>query len=54
MTDLICQMGTCKPVQGDTIVYRDTDHLTVAFADQLMAGLTTALQTILVTYPASS
>lgn len=54
MTDLICQTGTCKPVQGDTIVYRDTDHLTVAFADQLRAGLTTALQTILVTYSSSS
>ena len=54
MTDLICRMGTCNPVQGDTIVYRDTDHLTVDFAGQLMPGLTTALKTILGTYPHSS
>ena len=54
LTDLICQAGTCKPIQGETIVYRDTDHLTVDFAGQLMPGLTSALQTILGTYPHSS
>lgn len=47
LTDLLCQMGTCKPVQGDTIVYKDFDHLTSDFTGSLMTGLTTALQTIL-------
>ncbi|HMS84474.1 MAG TPA: acyltransferase family protein [Nitrospira sp.] len=47
MTDLICQSGTCQPIQGDTIVYRDTDHMTTDFAGHLIAGLTNALQIIL-------
>jgi hypothetical protein len=47
MTDLICQMGSCKPIQGTTIVYSDTDHLTNDFSSQLMASLTTVLRTIL-------
>ena len=50
MTDLLCQMGTCKPVHGDTIVYKDFDHLTGDFTGRLMTGLTTALQTILATH----
>ncbi|MFO0697701.1 MAG: acyltransferase family protein [Nitrospira sp.] len=54
MTDLVCQGGTCKPVQGDTIVYRDFDHLTSDFTGRLMTGLATALQTILGTDSHSS
>ena len=46
-TDLLCQMGTCKPIQGETIAYKDFDHLTSDFTGSLVTGLTTALQTIL-------
>ena len=50
MTDLFCQTGTCKPTHGPTVMYGDTDHVTINFTDQLMTALTTALQTILETH----
>lgn len=54
MTDLFCQMGICKPVQGNTIAYKDFDHLTNDFTGRLLTGLTSALQGILATNSSSS
>lgn len=46
VTDRLCQGDTCKPVQGDSIIYRDHHHLTGSFADSLMTTLTEELLTI--------
>lgn len=45
-TTRLCQGETCKPVQGDSIIYRDHHHLTGSFADSLMAILTEELLAI--------
>lgn len=47
LTDLLCPSQTCKPMHGDTIVYRDNEHLTGGFAGQQMSALAFALDTIL-------
>lgn len=39
LTDRICLMEICKPIQGDSIIYRDHHHLTGRFADSLMTPL---------------
>lgn len=46
LTDLVCPKDTCKPLHGDTIIYRDDAHLTGYFASQQMPALTLALDTI--------
>ncbi len=35
MTDLLCDEGTCAPVVGDVLVYRDQHHLTRTYVDTL-------------------
>jgi peptidoglycan/LPS O-acetylase OafA/YrhL len=35
LTTWICPDGTCAPVVGDVIVWRDTNHLTATFAESL-------------------
>ena len=47
ITDRICEKGTCKPVHGDALIYRDHHHLTGKFADSLMPTLDLRLVTIL-------
>jgi hypothetical protein len=39
VTDRICQRDICRPVQGQTLIYRDHHHLTGAFADSLIPAL---------------
>lgn len=46
VTDLICQTDTCKPIQGERVVYRDKHHLAGQFADSLTPALAQALHTI--------
>ncbi|WHZ28905.1 MAG: O-antigen acetylase [Nitrospira sp.] len=46
LTDLLCQRQTCKPMHGDTIMYRDNEHLTGDFAGRQMSALALALDTI--------
>ncbi len=47
LTDRLCQRETCKPIQGDSIIYRDHHHLTGEFADSLMPLLTEEFRAIL-------
>ncbi|UVT16986.1 MAG: acyltransferase [Nitrospira sp.] len=46
ITDRICQSDTCRPFQGDTVIYRDRHHVTGSYADSLMATLNEELLTI--------
>lgn len=46
LTDQICQRETCKPIQGDAIIYRDHHHLTGSFADSLADTLNQDLAAI--------
>ena len=34
-SDLYCEPEVCRPVIGNVVVYRDTGHLTAAFAKTL-------------------
>jgi hypothetical protein len=47
ITDRICKKGTCKPIQGNLLIYRDHHHLTGSFADSLMPTLDGKLTAIL-------
>jgi len=47
VTDRICQRDICRPVQGQTLIYRDHHHLTGAFADSLIPALEMKLVAIL-------
>jgi peptidoglycan/LPS O-acetylase OafA/YrhL len=47
ITDRICKKGTCKPIQGNALIYRDHHHLTGSFADSLMPILDRQLVAIL-------
>jgi hypothetical protein len=47
VSDRICQMDICRPIQGDTVIYRDNHHLTGNFADSLMSALDMELRAIL-------
>jgi hypothetical protein len=47
VTDRICQRDLCRPVQGQTLIYRDHHHLTGSFADSLMSTLDRQLLAIL-------
>ena len=44
MNDYICPGNICDPVQGDTVIYRDHDHLTNVFALKLGTSLRYELQ----------
>jgi hypothetical protein len=37
--DIFCANETCAPVIGNVVVYRDTNHLTQAFAQSLASAL---------------
>jgi hypothetical protein len=39
MSNTICQGGSCEPEQGNLVVYRDTYHLTEAYAGSLAGAL---------------
>ena len=43
MTDHLCQKDVCRPNRGDTVIYRDHQHLTGDFADSLVESLATEL-----------
>jgi hypothetical protein len=47
VTDRICQKDICRPVQGQTLIYRDHHHLTGAFADSLIPALNVKLLEVL-------
>ena len=40
LTDLYCEPEVCRPVIGNVVVYRDTGHLTAAYAKTLAPFLT--------------
>ena len=35
LNDLICPADTCSAVQGETVVYRDQQHLTDSFVKKI-------------------
>lgn len=47
LTDRLCQGEMCKPIRGDSIIYRDHHHLTGSFADSLMPLLAEELRMII-------
>ena len=47
LTNRICGRGVCRPVQGNSVIYRDRHHLTGSYADGLMATLNQELAAIL-------
>jgi peptidoglycan/LPS O-acetylase OafA/YrhL len=47
LTDHICQIDICRPVQDQTPIYRDHHHLTGSFADSLIPALEIKLFAIL-------
>jgi peptidoglycan/LPS O-acetylase OafA/YrhL len=47
ITERLCQKDICRPVQGDTLIYQDSHHLTVNFTKSLMTFLERELLAIL-------
>jgi hypothetical protein len=43
LSDLICRAASCPSVQNGLIVYRDSHHMTGAYADSLASGLESRL-----------
>lgn len=43
MTEKICPDGTCRPIIGDVLVFRDGSHLTATYAESLTLDLAKAL-----------
>ncbi|SEJ39694.1 acyltransferase family protein [Demequina mangrovi] len=44
MTDYLCDAELCPAVVGDTLVYRDSNHMTATFSAMLAPALATALE----------
>jgi peptidoglycan/LPS O-acetylase OafA/YrhL len=49
-TDHFCQGETCPVIQGNTVMYRDDNHLTGKFASSLMPAIAAQLDPILTSY----
>ena len=47
LTDLYCEPDVCRPVVGNVVVYRDTGHLTAAYAKTLAPFLSEQISTVL-------
>lgn len=43
LTDYICDSEMCEPILGDTLVYRDSHHITATFSKLLVGALTEKL-----------
>ena len=47
LTDVLCPLGTCPAVIGDTLVYRQGSHLTTSYVASASAQLSTRLDALL-------